>query len=86
MTRRKGEVGRADIMRKWPHHVAITRLRGIVNDEAVRGFADTLSVAPRPYHLRRGDADFVVFCFGKQEDAQAFAERFGGERLPMPQR
>jgi len=37
-------------------------VRGIVNDEAVRGFADSLSVAPRPYHFRRDDAYFVVFC------------------------
>jgi hypothetical protein len=29
---------------------------------------------------------FVVFCFAKPEDAQAFAERFGGERLPLTQR
>jgi len=38
MTRRKGEVSRADIMRKWPHHVALSadKVRGIVNDEAVR--------------------------------------------------
>jgi len=27
-----------------------------------------------------------VFCFGKPEDAQAFAERFDGERLPETQR
>jgi hypothetical protein len=24
----------------------------------------------------------LVFCFAKLEDADAFAERFGGERLP----
>jgi len=60
-------------------------VRGIVNDEAMRGFADALSVAPRPYHVRCDDADFVVFCFGRPQDAQAFAERFRGERLPVAQ-
>jgi len=57
MTRRRGEVSRADIMRKWPHHVALSaeKVRGIVNDEAVRGFADALSVAPRPYHFKGDD-------------------------------
>ena len=70
MTRRKGEVSRADIMRKWPHHAALAaeKVRGIVNKEAVRGFADALSVAPRPYHFRRDDADFVVFSFAKPEE------------------
>ena len=60
MTRCKGEVSRADIMRKWPHHVALAadKVRGIKNDEIVRGFADTLSVAPRPYHVRRDHNEF----------------------------
>ena len=48
------------------------------NSEFVWSFAGTLSAAPRPYSLRRDDADFVVFCFAKPEDAEVFGDRFGG--------
>jgi hypothetical protein len=47
----------------------------------VRGFADTLSVAPLAYSISRADVDLVVFCFSKPEDAEAFCQRFEGERL-----
>ena len=83
MSRRKGEVTLPDMKRHWPHHVALSadKVRGVTNSETVWSFAATLSAAPRPYSLRRDDAELVVFCFTKSEDAQAFAERFGGERL-----
>jgi hypothetical protein len=54
---------------------------GLKKSETVRGFADTLSVAPRTMHMRRHDCDYVVFCFAKPEDARAFCQHFGGERL-----
>jgi hypothetical protein len=45
-------------------------------------FAEAFSVAPRTLSMQRDDLDFVVFCFAKPEDAEAFCKEFGGERLP----
>jgi hypothetical protein len=36
--------------------------------------------------LRRDESGFVAPCFAKSEDAEAFAERFGGKRLPSVER
>jgi hypothetical protein len=38
------------------------------------------------YFLRREDLRFVVFCFARVENAEAFCEEFGGERLSRAQR
>jgi hypothetical protein len=58
MTQRKGEIGRADLNRKWPHHVARSadKVRGVMNSQIVWSVAKTLSTAPvRAMTRRKGE-------------------------------
>ena len=84
MTLRKGEITLPEVKRKWPHQVALPadKVRGLVKRDIVWRFAAALSAGPRPYFVRDGGNDLVVFCFATPEDADAFCRRFDGERLP----
>jgi hypothetical protein len=82
---RKGEIGRTEIQRRWPHRVELPddAVRGIANSAATFGLAKELGAAAYPLSAFHDDRDFAIFHFATAEAAQAFHARFGGGLLPL---
>jgi hypothetical protein len=84
MTRRKGEISDLEAQMDPSRRASGRKKCGAsrtVNSELIFCAAGVLSANPLTYSMRGDDLDFVVFCFAKPEDAEAFAKRFGGELL-----
>lgn len=82
MSRRKGEITRAEIDRCFPHQVELP--------VPVNGFGPRLNVMygfcrehcfsyQTRAARRRGEADAVRWCFRLASDAERFREQFGGQ-------
>jgi hypothetical protein len=84
VTRRKGEITRADIGREWPHRVELPdeAVRG-KNCEPTWGLAKELGAAPYPLSDFHDDRHFSIFHFKTSADAEAFHAWFGGRLLPV---
>jgi hypothetical protein len=80
--RARGAVSPRRLEREWPHQVAI-RADQLLGERyhVVHEFCRCLSVAPRGLSFRRGDIDYVVFCFAQLAHANLFRARFKGERV-----
>jgi len=82
MGRRKGELGTLQLDRGWPHQVALaSRLTTGKTHEALHAFCKGLSLAPRGHVFVRDGEYINVWCFGAEEDARKFIDRFGGEMI-----
>jgi hypothetical protein len=83
MSRRKGEITRAEIDRCFPHQVELpVPANGFGGRlSAIYGFCreHCFSYQTRPSR-RRGEADAVRWCFRLPADAERFRAQFGGEK------
>jgi len=81
MTHRKGQLPKSKLDREFPYQVAFPAARGVRNadERLIQMFCDNLSIAPRHHRVRRGDRDFIVYCFGNPQHAASFQAAFGGE-------
>ena len=84
MTRRKGEVTARMHEREAPHLVEMALPNGafgLILIEAIHTFHRERGIAiRRGRRQRRGEQEYVRFCFADAATADAFQARFGGKR------
>jgi hypothetical protein len=78
---RRGELSKGMIDRDWPHQVALPATVVIARFKEVHETSRRLSACPRTHAFRRDDIDYVVYCFARPEEANAFHGQFGGEMM-----
>jgi hypothetical protein len=79
--RRRGELSKGMIDRDWPHQVALPSPVVVARFKEINEAARRLSACPRTHAFRRDDIDYVVYCFARPEEANAFLDQFGGELM-----
>jgi hypothetical protein len=82
MTRRQGEITRADIRRASPRRPACRQGAWVQERRNRTQLCEKLSVAPIAAPCGVMTATLWYSASPSQEDAQAFPHRFNGERLP----
>ena len=87
MTRRKGEITARMIERDCPHIVELPLPSGGFRSKSddILAFHRERGIPPRRGRGWHDDEQYYVrFCFADPAHADAFRERFGGERLTTP--
>ena len=86
--RRKGELSPAGIDHGWPHQVALPARYSVRGDgyQEIHDFCKDLTLCNRGHAVCHDNEWFNIYCFEKQEDADKFLQKFGGEKFDPKQR
>jgi hypothetical protein len=92
MTLRIGQLpSMARINRDYPHQVALPPLNesedpGRAERIVIYFQAHRISPSPRGFGVQLGEQQWDVYCFAKQDEADAFRVAFGGSWCPPSER
>jgi hypothetical protein len=82
----KDQLPKTRLERDFPYQVALPTPQAISRDDRlIQMFCEHRNVAPRHHTVRRGDKDFVVYCFADPQHAASFRAAFDGVSFPVTQ-